>query len=34
MYLDITGWLESKIQNIPVEQVRRHRFLSGRKGKG
>ncbi|HVX50448.1 MAG TPA: hypothetical protein VHB48_09825 [Chitinophagaceae bacterium] len=34
MYLDITGWLESKIQNIPVEQVRRNRFLSGRKGKG
>lgn len=34
MYLDITGWLESKIQNIPVERVRRNRFLSGRKGKG
>lgn len=34
MYLDITGWLESKIQNIPVEQVRRNRFLCGRKGKG
>jgi len=34
MYLDITGWLESKIQHVPVEQVRRNRFLSGRKGKG
>ncbi len=34
MYLDITGWLESKIQNIPVERVRRNRFLNGRKGKG
>jgi hypothetical protein len=34
MYLDITGWLESKIQNVPVEQVRRNKFLAGRKGKG
>ncbi len=34
MYLDITGWLESKIQHVPVEQVRRNRFLAGRKGKG
>jgi len=34
MYLDITGWLESKIQHVPVEQVRRGRFLAGRKGKG
>ena len=34
MYLDITGWLESKIQHVPVEQVRRTKFLAGRKGKG
>ena len=34
MYLDIIAWLESKIQNIPVEDVRRNRFLAGRKGKG
>jgi hypothetical protein len=34
MYLDITGWLESKIQHVPVEQVRRNKFLAGRKGKG
>jgi hypothetical protein len=33
MYLDITGWLESKIQHVPVEQVRRNRFLAGRKGR-
>ena len=34
MYLDIIAWLESKIQNVPVQQVRRDRFLAGRKGKG
>ena len=33
MYLDITGWLESKIQHVPIEQIRRNRFLAGRKGK-
>lgn len=31
MYLDIIAWLESKIRNIPVEQVRRERFERGRK---
>jgi hypothetical protein len=33
MYLDIIAWLESKIQNVPVQQVRRNRFLKGRKSK-
>lgn len=33
MYLDIIAWLESKIQGVPVQQVRRNRFLEGRKGK-
>ncbi|RFM27544.1 hypothetical protein [Deminuibacter soli] len=33
MYLDIIAWLESKIQGIPVQQVRHNRFLEGRKGK-
>ncbi len=31
MYLDIIAWLESKIQQVPVQQVRRQRFLLGRK---
>ncbi|MFL9483351.1 hypothetical protein ACI6Q2_11285 [Chitinophagaceae bacterium LWZ2-11] len=31
MYLDIVGWLESKIQNVPVQKIRRQRFLDGRK---
>lgn len=34
MYLDIISWLESKIQKVPVQQVRRNLFLQGRKGKG
>ena len=33
MYLDITAWLESKIQQVPVQQVRRMRYLNGRKHK-
>ena len=33
MYLDIIGWLDSKIQNVPVQQIRRTRFLNGRKNK-
>jgi hypothetical protein len=33
MYLDIIAWLESKIQHVPVQEVRRVRFLSGRKTK-
>ena len=33
MYLDIIGWLESKIINVPVQEIRRKKFLEGRKGK-
>ncbi len=33
MYLDINAWLESKIKKIPVQEVRRKRFLAGRKRK-
>ena len=33
MYLDIIGWLESKIIKVPVQEIRRRRFLEGRKGK-
>lgn len=31
MYLDIIAWLESKIKNVPVQDVRRRKFLQGRK---
>ena len=31
MYLDIIAWLESKIQRVPVQQVRRQKFLQKRK---
>ena len=31
MYLDVIGWLESKIQGVPVQEIRRARFLQGRK---
>ncbi|MBN9295610.1 MAG: hypothetical protein J0I41_01305 [Filimonas sp.] len=31
MYLDIIGWLESKIKKVPVQQIRREHFLEGRK---
>lgn len=34
MYLDIIGWLESKINNVPVQEIRRQKFLEGRKGSG
>lgn len=33
MYLDIIAWLESKIKNVPVQQVRRERYKVGRKAK-
>ena len=33
MYLDIIAWLESRIDNVPVQQVRRRIFLQGRKPK-
>jgi hypothetical protein len=31
MYLDIIGWLESKIEGVPVQEVRRRKFLERRK---
>lgn len=33
MYLDVIAWLESKILHVPVQQVRRERFKTGRKAK-
>lgn len=33
MYLDVAAWLESKILNIPVEEVRKNRFEAGRRKK-
>jgi len=33
MYLDIISWLESKIQHVPVQQIRKQKFLAGRKSK-
>ncbi len=33
MYLDVIAWLECKIRNVPVQQVRRERFVNGRKKK-
>ena len=31
MYLDIISWLESKIKAVPVQDVIREKFLSGRR---
>ena len=31
MYLDIIAWLESKIQGVPVQKIRRQKFLHRRK---
>jgi hypothetical protein len=28
MYLDIISWLDSRIRNVPVQEVIRERFLS------
>ena len=33
MYLDIIAWLESKIEGVPVQQVRKRIFQKGRKPK-
>ncbi len=33
MYLDIISWLESRIEGVPVQQVRRKIFLQGRSRK-
>src|SRR5215211_4377437 len=31
LYLDIVSWLESKIQNIPVQEIIRNKFLERKK---
>jgi hypothetical protein len=31
MYLDIISWLESKIRHVPVQDVIREKYLSGRR---
>lgn len=33
MYLDITGWLESKIENVPVQQIIRNKYLISKKNR-
>ncbi len=33
LYLDIIGWLESKIENVPVQQIIRGKFISRQKNK-
>jgi len=34
MYLDIISWLESKIENVPVQDVIRQKYLSGKRREG
>jgi len=31
LYLDVISWLESKIHNIPVQDVIRNKFLASKK---
>ncbi|HEY2725962.1 MAG TPA: hypothetical protein VGI61_02230, partial [Parafilimonas sp.] len=33
MYLDIIGWLESKIENVPVQQIIRNKYLLSKKNR-
>jgi hypothetical protein len=33
MYLDIIGWLESKIEKVPVQQIIRNRYLASKKNR-
>ena len=33
MYLDIIGWLESKIENVPVQQIIRSKYLISKKNR-
>jgi tetratricopeptide (TPR) repeat protein len=33
MYLDIIGWLESKIDNVPVQQIIRDKYLISKKNR-
>jgi hypothetical protein len=33
MYLDIIGWLESKIENVPVQQIIHNKYLASKKNR-
>ncbi|HEX5153323.1 MAG TPA: hypothetical protein VFW07_17855 [Parafilimonas sp.] len=33
MYLDIIGWLESKIENVPVQQITHNKYLVSKKNR-
>jgi len=33
MYLDIIGWLESKIENVPVQEIIRNKYLVSKKNR-
>ncbi len=33
MYLDIIGWLESKIEHVPVQQIIRNKYLLSKKNR-
>jgi len=33
MYLDIIGWLESKIENVPVQEITRNKYLASKKNR-
>ncbi len=33
MYLDIIGWLQSKIENVPVQQIIRNKYLASKKNR-
>jgi hypothetical protein len=34
VYLDIISWLESKVKNVPVQDVIREKYLDGSRGRG
>ena len=31
--IDIIGWLESKIENVPVQQITRNKYLASKKNR-
>ena len=33
MYLDIIGWLESKIENVPVQDIIHNKYLKAKKNR-
>lgn len=33
MYLDIVGWLESKIENVPVQEIIRNKYIAAKKSR-